>query len=200
MAKSVTVTITSQMVGTGLVVPYNHQQGLQMRGRALVSALFALISGLWAIPSWAAVAGSPPAAAIAAGYPVDTSPPKDFFDDRLLRTLAREASATVVCTLIGLVDIFPEQKDPDVFYDATCEILKVISGSPKGKPFHFIWQVERGSRMPPPQSPLLVYLKARKGPFDGPPPLKWVALDTGVLRYTSALEKNIGRASKHLGH
>lgn len=28
------------------------------------------------------------------GYPLDTRPPKDFFNDRLLRTLAREASAT----------------------------------------------------------------------------------------------------------
>ncbi len=31
MANSVTVTVTSQIVGTGLVVPYNHQQGLQVR-------------------------------------------------------------------------------------------------------------------------------------------------------------------------
>lgn len=31
MANTVVVTVTSQIVGTGLVVPYNHEQGLQMR-------------------------------------------------------------------------------------------------------------------------------------------------------------------------
>jgi hypothetical protein len=158
--------------------------------------LFVLIVSLWASSPWPAVAASP-STAIGANYPIDTSPPRDFFDERLLRTLAREASATVVCTLLGLVDVYPEQKDPDVFYDASCEILKVISGSPKGKLLHFIWQVERGSRMPPPRSPLLVYLKARKEPFDGPPLLKWVALDAGVLRYTPALEKKIHHMFKH---
>jgi hypothetical protein len=51
--------------------------------------------------------------------------------------------------------------------------------------------------MPPPQSSLLVYVKARKAPFDGPSRLKWVALDTGVLRYTPGLEKKIHRTSKN---
>jgi hypothetical protein len=130
------------------------------------------------------------------GYPVDMSTPKDFFTDRLLRTLAREASATVVCRLLGLVDAFPQQKDPDVFYDASCEVLEVIAGRPNNQTLHFIWQVERGNRMPPPQSELLVYLKARKEPLDGPPLLKWVALDTGVLRYTPALKERIHHFSK----
>jgi hypothetical protein len=112
----------------------------------------------------------------------------------LLRTLAREASATVVCRLLGLTDVFADRREPDVFYDAACEIVRVVRG-PRGAidrgPLHFIWQVERGSRMPPLQSELLVYLKARKEPLDGPPALKWVALDTGVLRYTPALQEKI---------
>ncbi len=134
------------------------------------------------------------------GYPVDTRPPKDFFNDRLLRTLAREASATVVCRLSSLTDVFPEHRNPDIFYDATCDVLEVLAdslaGSLDGKPLHFIWQVERDARMPPPQSELLVYLKARKEPLDGPPALKWVALDTGVMRYTPALRDRMHRQSK----
>ena len=118
MADSVTLTATSPMVGTGLVVTYSQRQRLQLWRRALVSTLFGLISGLWASSASAAVATDsaegvsgkksalPPIAA-SADYPVDTAPPKDFFDDRLLRTLAREASATVVCQLLGLVDVFP---------------------------------------------------------------------------------------------
>ena len=130
------------------------------------------------------------------GYPIDTRPPKDFFNDRLLRTLAREASATIVCRLLGLTDVFPQYRDPDIFYDASCEVLDVISGSPEGNSIHFIWQVERGNPMPPPQSELLVYLKARKKPLDGPPALKWVALDTGVMAYTPALRDRMHRQSK----
>jgi hypothetical protein len=139
------------------------------------------------------------AAAVAApGYPVDERPPKDFFSEALLRTLARESSAAVVCRLLGLVDALPQFKDPDIFYDATCAITRVVSG--KGidgeHPLHFIWQVERGNRMPPPQSELLVYLKARREPLTQPPPLKWIALDTGVLRYTPALKRRIERKVK----
>jgi hypothetical protein len=144
-------------------------------------------------------AGRAPSAAKAEtspGYPVDTRPPKDFFSDRLLRTLAREASATVVCRLSSLTDVFPEHREPDIFYDAACDVIEVIAGSSDGKPLHFIWQVERDARMPPPQSELLVYLKARKEPLDGPPALKWVALDTGVMRYTPALRDRMHRQSK----
>jgi len=43
--------------------------------------------------------------------------------------------------------------------------------------------------MPPPDSELVVYLKRRKQPLDGPPPLEWVALDTGVLPYTPSLRE-----------
>jgi hypothetical protein len=124
---------------------------------------------------------------------VDTRPPKDFFSAKLLRTLAREASARVVCRLRGLTDLFPELHDPDVFYDASCDIVEIISGAPDGKPFHFVWQVERGSRMPPPQSELLVYLKTRKSPADGLSGLKWIALDAGVMRYTPALRNRVRR-------
>ena len=130
------------------------------------------------------------------GYPVDTRPPKDFFNDRILRTLAHEASAMVVCRLLNLTDIFRNPRDPYIFYDATCEVLEVIAGSPDGSPFHFIWQVERDNRMPPPHSELLVYLKARKEPLDGPPALKWIAIDTGVMRYTPTLKDRIHRQSK----
>jgi len=130
------------------------------------------------------------------GYPVDTGQPKDAFNEQLLRTLAREAAAVVVCRLQSLTDIFPQHRDPDVFYDAACEVTESIAGSPKDKPLHFIWQVERGNRMPPPQSDLLVYLKARKKPIDGPPELKWVALDTGVMHYTPTLKERLHRSSK----
>jgi hypothetical protein len=149
-------------------------------------------------PDARSAGGAPaaPASDTSPGYPVNTRPPKDFFDERLLRTLAREASATVVCRLLNLTDLFPEERDPDIFYDASCEVLEVIVGAPKGKPLHFVWQVERDHRMPPPQSELLVYLKARKQPLDGPPPLKWVAVETGVLRYTPALRDRIHRQSK----
>ena len=129
------------------------------------------------------------------GYPVDTRPPKDFFSDQLLKTLGKEATATVVCRLQGLTDVFPDHKEPDTFYDASCEVVEVLRGPidaiALGKTLNFVWQVERGNRMPPPQSELLVYLKARKEPLDGPPPLKWVALDTGVMRYTPALQEKI---------
>ena len=135
---------------------------------------------------------SPPAAAATdPGYPVDTRPPKDFFSDPLLKTLGKEATATVVCRLQGLTDVFPDHKEPDTFYDASCEVVDVLRGPIEGKILSFVWQVERGNRMPPPQSELLVYLKARKEPLDGPPPLKWVALDTGVMRYTPALQEKI---------
>ena len=130
------------------------------------------------------------------GYPVDTSPPKDFFSDALLRTLAREASASVVCKLKGLTDVFADKEEPDVFYDAACEVTEVRTGSVGSEPLHFIWQVERGARMPPPGSELLVYLKLRKQPLDGPLPLKWVALDTGVMRYTDALRRKLGQAPR----
>lgn len=129
------------------------------------------------------------------GYPVDTSPPKDFFSDALLRTLAREASAIVACRLRGLTDVFPDRREPDTFYDADCDVTEVRAGSVGTDAFHFVWQVERGSRMPPPGSELLVYLKRRKEPLDAPPALKWVALDTGVMRYTEALRRKVGQAS-----
>lgn len=159
------------------------------------------VTVLVALPSVATAAVdsgvSPGSAASAqATYPVDTSPPKDLFNEGLLRTLSREASAAVVCRLLGLVDVFPQQKDPDVFYDATCELTESISRAPKDKSLHFIWQVERGSRLPPLGSELLVYLKKRKLPLDGGPPLRWVALDTGVLRYTPALKARIHRGAK----
>jgi hypothetical protein len=137
----------------------------------------------------APVAGSP--TATDPGYPVDTRPPKDFFSDQLLKTLGKEATATVVCRLQGLTDVFPDHKEPDTFYDASCEVVEVLRGPIEGRTLNFVWQVERGNRMPPPQSELLVYLKARKEPLDGPPPLKWVALDTGVMRYTPALQEKI---------
>jgi len=106
---------------------------------------------------------SPPAAAATdPGYPVDTRPPKDFFSDQLLKTLGKEATATVVCRLQGLTDVFPDHKEPDTFYDASCEVVEVLRGPIESKTLNFIWQVERGNRMPPPQSELLVYLKARK--------------------------------------
>jgi len=143
-------------------------------------------------PSAAPAASPPPPAAADPGYPVDTRPPKDFFSDQLLKTLGKEATATVVCRLQGLTDVFPDHKEPDTFYDASCEVVEVLRGpSDLGKTVNFVWQVERGNRMPPPQSELLVYLKARKEPLDGPPPLKWVALDTGVMRYTPALQEKI---------
>ena len=134
-------------------------------------------------------------ASTAATYPVDYSPPKDFFDDELIRILAREASATVACRLVSLTDVFPQWKDPDVFYDAECDVFEVIAGHPDEKPLHFIWQVERGNRMPPLQSELLVYLKQRKAPLDGPPPLKWVAVETGVMRYTPVLKERMHRGA-----
>jgi hypothetical protein len=144
--------------------------------------------------SSAAPAPSPPAVTDP-GYPVDTRPPKDFFSDPLLKTLGKESTATVVCRLQGLTDVFPDHKEPDTFYDASCEVVEVLRGAiddkTAGKTLNFIWQVERGNRMPPPQSELLVYLKARKEPLDGPPPRKWVALDTGVMRYTPALQEKI---------
>jgi len=127
------------------------------------------------------------------GYPVDSSPPRDFFSEALLRTLAREASASVVCKLRGLTDVFGDRKEPDVFYDATCDVTEVRAGSVGSESLHFIWQVERGSRMPPPDSELLVYLKARKEPLDRPPYLKWVALDAGVMRYTEALRRKLSQ-------
>ena len=136
-----------------------------------------------------------PAPSAGTSYPVDTRPPKDFFSEKLLRTLAREASARVVCRLRGLTDLFPGLHDPDVFYDASCDIVEVISGAPEGKPFHFVWQVERSSRMPPPQSELLVYLKTRKSPADGLSGLRWSALDAGVMRYTCSLRKQVHRQS-----
>jgi hypothetical protein len=132
-----------------------------------------------------------PSTIAAPGYPVDPKPPKDFVSDPLLKTLGKEAKATVVCRLQGLTDVFPDHKEPDTFYDASCDVIEVLRGPIEGKTLDFIWQVERGNRMPPPQSELLVYLKARKEPLDGPPPLKWVALDTGVLRYTPALQEKI---------
>ncbi len=145
--------------------------------------------------SSATPAPRPPAAnTTAPGYPVDTTPPKDFFSDKLLKTLGKEATATVVCRLRGLTDVFPDHKEPDTFYDASCEVVDVLRGPDalrEGKTLDFIWQVERGNRMPPPQSELLVYLKARKEPLDGPPALRWVALDTGVMRYTPALQEKI---------
>jgi hypothetical protein len=138
---------------------------------------------------------SSPSRSGGASYPVDTRPPKDFFSKKLLRALAREASARVVCRLLGLIDLFPKLRDPDVFYDASCDIVEIISGAPEGKPFHFVWQVERGSRMPPPQSELLVYLKTRKSAPEGLSGLKWIALDAGVMRYTPALRNKVHRPS-----
>jgi hypothetical protein len=146
-----------------------------------------------AAPASSAPASSPPAATDP-GYPVDTRPPKDFFSDQLLKTLGKESTATVVCRLQGLTDVFPDHKEPDTFYDASCEVVEVLRGPIESKSLNFIWQVERGNRMPPPQSELLVYLKARKEPLDGPPPLKWVALDTGVMRYTPALQERIRKS------
>lgn len=124
-------------------------------------------------------------------YPVDSSPPRDFFSDALLRTLNREAAARVVCTLTGLTDVFGDRREPDTFYDAACDVTEVQMGSIGLEPLHFVWQVERGSRMPPPGAELLVYLKARKEPLDRAPYLKWVALDTGVMRYTDALRRKL---------
>lgn len=129
----------------------------------------------------------PDAAVAAPTYPVDTTEPKDFFDDRLLRALGREASAVIVCKLAGLFDLFPKQHDPDVFYEAACDVEQVVTGRMATGQIHFVWQVERGSRLPPPGAELLVYLKARKQPLDAPPPLTWVSLDTGVLRWTPKL-------------
>jgi len=137
----------------------------------------------------------PTSPTVSSGFPVSTRPEKDFFTEPLLRTLAKEASAIVVCRLLNLVDSFPGEREPDIFYDATCEVLEVIAGSPKGTPLHFIWQVERDNPMPRPDSELLVYLKARKEPLDGPPSLKWVALDTGVMGYTPALRDRIHHCS-----
>jgi hypothetical protein len=161
----------------------------------------ALSSGDGAAAPTPSVTGSAPITsalgakdASAGAPPSDTRPPKDFFSDQLLLTLAREASATVVCRLLGLTDVFAERREPDVFFDVACEVVQVVRRPRRaldGTPLHFIWQVERGSRMPVPQSELLVYLKARKEPFDGPPSVKWVALDTGVMRYTPALQEKI---------
>jgi hypothetical protein len=122
-------------------------------------------------------------------YPVLTRPPKDKLDPRLIKTLTREASAAVVCRLRGLTDVFPGARDPDVFYDAACEVEESLRGPLLVGPVHFIWQVERDARMPPPDSRLVVYLKRRNRPLDGPPPLEWVALDTGVLPYTPSLQE-----------
>lgn len=127
------------------------------------------------------------------GYPVNLSAPKDSYNEELLRVLKSEASATVACRLLDLNDVFPREQDPDIFYDAACEVFEVFAGSLDGKPLHFIWQVERGARMPPPQSELLVYLKQRKAPLDGPPALKWVALDAGVMAYVPKLKDRMHR-------
>lgn len=128
-------------------------------------------------------------------YPVDASPPKDFFSEALLRTLTREASAIVVCRLRGLTDVFPDRREPDTFYDGDCDVTEVRAGSVGTGAIHFVWQVERGSRMPPPGPELLVYLKRRKEPLLAPPTLNWVALDTGVMRYTDTLRRKLGQAS-----
>jgi hypothetical protein len=160
------------------------------RFRALV-----MIAAGWVL-ACESVRAEPVAAGAADGrapahYPVDESAPKDFFDDRLLRTLNREAAAVVVCRLLDLVDTFPERREPDTFYDASCEVSDVIRGRTGRGVVHFIWQVERGSRMPPPGAELLAYLKARPVPLDAPPPVRWVALDTGVLRYTASLRAKV---------
>ena len=126
-----------------------------------------------------------------ARYPIDDAPPKDFFDERLLRTLNREANAVVVCRLIDLVDAFPGRKEPDIFYNADCDVSETIRGRVSKGPVHFVWQVERGSRMPPRGAEILAYLKARKHQLDGRPAVGWIAVDTGVLRYTDALKAKI---------
>lgn len=130
-------------------------------------------------------------AAASTGYPVDPSPPKDFHDDALLRTLARESVAVIVCRLRGLQNIFVGTTEPDIFYAATCDVSEVLKGTLPLDALHFIWQVERESRMPPPGSELLVHLKMRKERLQEDPDLKWVAIDTGVLRYTERLKADV---------
>jgi hypothetical protein len=125
------------------------------------------------------------------GYPVDPNPPKDFHDEALLRTLARESAAAVICRLQGLQDSVPGSTDPDIFYAANCETSEVFKGPLRTGPFRFIWQVERDSRMPPRGSELLVFVKARKEPLPQEPALRWTALDTGVLRYTERLKADV---------
>lgn len=45
--------------------------------------------------------------------------------------------------------------------------------------------------MPPPGAELLAYLKARPVPLDDLPAVRWIALDTGVLRYTASLKAKV---------
>jgi hypothetical protein len=108
------------------------------------------------------------ATASSAAYPVDTSPPTDFFNDKWLRTLTLESEVVVVCRLKGLLDTQPDRREPDIFYDAACDILEIVRGPLSAKTVHFIWQVERGNRMPPPESDLLVFLKRRRPPTKDP--------------------------------
>ena len=152
----------------------------------------------WPPSSSSATAASAPSAAPAftVDYPVDTRPPKDFFNDDLLRTLTREASLVIVCSLQGLHDILEDSSYPDIFYAATCDVSEVLKGSLPLGPVRFIWQVERGSRMPPPGSELLVYLKARHERMKEDPLLKWLAIDTGVMSYTNALRVKLHQYQK----
>jgi len=147
-----------------------------------------------AVPPSRADHSAPAGGAVAAAstdYPVDPSPPKDFHDDALLRTLARESVAVIICRLRGLQNIFVGTTDPDIFYAATCDVSEVLKGALPRDALRFIWQVERESRMPPPGSELLVHLKMRKERLQEDPDLKWVAIDTGVLRYTERLKADV---------
>jgi hypothetical protein len=160
-------------------------------------AFAAVISGVAAFPLATCSATSSAPAPSAANYPVSHKSPKDEVNEGLVRVLEKEATAIIACHLRGLSDLFPTRRDPDTFYDATCEITETFRGPLRQGAAHFVWQVERGNPMPPPDAELLVFLKRRTKPLDDAPTLEWVALDTGVLRYVPKLQERMRRKAHH---
>jgi hypothetical protein len=171
-----------------------------VRGAVLISTLIACKTPAGSVRDTAPldVATAPPplpapqlAPSASVGYPVDMDPPKDLHHESLLRTLHREAAAVVVCELQGLRDVYGDKGAPDIFYDATCNVSEVLKGKVPTGSLHFIWQVDRDARMPPPGSEMLACLKALREPVPEAPGLKWIALDTGVFRYTEATKSDV---------
>lgn len=133
-------------------------------------------------------AATPPEdAAPSLPYRIDTKPPRDWHSASLLRTLKTEASVVAVCQLDGVSDIFKDPTDLYLFLDVTCSKADFWRGKQASSTVHFIWQVERGSPLPPPGESLLVFLKPRKQPRDPPQSVEWVAVETGVFRVTAKL-------------
>jgi len=117
-------------------------------------------------------------------YPVETAQPSDEVPLGLLKQLAKEAAIVAVCELESLDDLYNQPKDIYHLFVVGCRDPITWVGPKQTGRLRFLWQVEKGSRVPAPHSKLLVLLTQRRDVGSAPQGVNWVALDIGVFRFS----------------